>query len=49
MSIGILDCLKRERDINVKSKLSGAKTVFGLSPALIILALTLFHCAELPL
>ena len=29
MSIGILDCLKHERDIRIKAELSGGKTGFG--------------------
>ena len=34
MSIGIYNCLKRERDINDKSMLSDFKTMFRSSPAL---------------
>ena len=34
MSIGIFDCLKCERVINIKSMLSDEKTVFRCTPAL---------------
>ena len=34
MSRGILDCLKRERDIFIKPTLSGEKMAFMCTPAL---------------
>ena len=34
MSREFLDCLKRERDIRIKPKLSGGKTAFRCTPAL---------------
>ena len=34
MGIEFLDCLKRERDICIKSMLNGGKMAFRLSPAL---------------
>ena len=34
MSREFLDCLKRERDIRIKPKLSGRKTAFRCTPAL---------------
>ena len=34
MSIEILDCLKRERDISIKAMSSGGKMVFRLTPPL---------------
>ena len=34
MSGEVLDCLNRERDIRIKPKLSGGKTAFRCTPAL---------------
>ena len=34
MSREFLDCLKRERDIRIKPKLSGGKTAFSCTPTL---------------
>ena len=36
MSVGFLYCLKRERDISVKTILGGVKTAFRCIPALIL-------------